>query len=1118
MGFWRTVSRRPTLTPVNFRYRKTVGHKVRDFIEWLGHVVRPFAKHVLPNFIAVHYFYIISMAIIGSILMYPVKNFPYIDILFMATGAVTQGGLNTVNVNDMRLYQQIVLTVLCFFTTPIWIHGGLAFVRLYWFERYFDGIKEWSKQNFRIARTRTLMQREATRTMSRRKASGAGNNEDFQSKLFSGQMVNREEDNNQENHEMTDMRSTGLQKSSEYHAEPTRSGGDGDVGVKFGKMPKPGLPDEKLKKMEKFKGRRQSGDISPSDMLRSIAMLQNQHRESDNEDLGPPLVISGPTERSSSRHVHDLNGEAPDASRSHTTDIQGSSSSLEDSAEVPKGITEDDERDVYSQPQSYNGEESDSHPENPQFQGENEPTIQFEITKPPIGPHSSTNRVQSRKSAVRRLRPKIFRKFSSSKSLGHRIRQRLRDSDEDGNDADLEDEGSDSADELKENSPERELSASEEHNSDPAVESIHSASAVQYGDTVGKDAERSYTFDPSQKSNLDTLARSPSFQDIIYKRWKDERKKRGRFLHGHKGAQPNLLRSLSGRDLSRNRDRTSLHRQRTENTMTDEEEGYYGLTFENAKRPPHLKRMSTNYLSGQPRIGRNSTFVGLNDAQKTELGGVEYRATKLLCRLLVIYYFGFHVLGIILICPWITNMNNYIKVVREDGVSPAWWGVFTPMSAFNDLGLTLTPDSMTSFNKAIYPLIIMMWFIVIGNTGFPILLRFIIWILFRISPELSSRRESLGFLLDHPRRCFTLLFPRAPTWWLLLILVALNVTDLVLFIILDLTAAVVDGLSSGFKVLDGLFQAISTRTAGFTVLNLAQLHPAVQVSYMLMMYVSVLPLAISIRRTNVYEEQSLGVYVKGNEDSDNENQAHIEKQRLLEDSPKSFIGAHLRRQLSFDLWFLFLGLFIICISEGGKIKDPKMPDFTVFQVLFEIVSAYGCVGLSLGYPNTDTSFSAQFNTLSKLIMISMLIRGRHRGLPYKLDRAIILPSNTLERRDRLEESKSQGAAGGTEDPLLGYLRRHTKPFRHRLGSVFQPRNSAVPSSPESQAAPEPPEQRVPDLHSVNYERSLLNGRHMSDGSLSPAHSYPESTAESTLSRSDTAVKSNWKPPTEMTSR
>lgn len=59
----------------------------------------------------------------------------------------------------------------------------------------------------------------------------------------------------------------------------------------------------------------------------------------------------------------------------------------------------------------------------------------------------------------------------------------------------------------------------------------------------------------------------------------------------------------------------------------------------------------------------------------------------------------------------------------------------------------------------------------------------------------------------------------------------------------------------------------------------------------------------------------------------------------------------------------------------------------------------GNVGLSLGYPTVATSFSSQFSTFSKLVICAMMIRGRHRGLPYELDRAIVLPSEHIVEND-----------------------------------------------------------------------------------------------------------------------
>lgn len=197
-------------------------------------------------------------------------------------------------------------------------------------------------------------------------------------------------------------------------------------------------------------------------------------------------------------------------------------------------------------------------------------------------------------------------------------------------------------------------------------------------------------------------------------------------------------------------------------------------------------------------------------------------------------------------------------------------------------------------------------------------------------------------------------------------------------------------LSAGIKILDGAFQAFSTRTAGFSCVNLAQLHPGVQTSYLIMMYISIFPIAISVRRTNVYEEKSLGIY-EGHEETDDHEPA----------GSLSYVGAHLRRQLSFDLWYIFIGFFILSISEGTRIQNG---DFDMFSILFEIVSAYGTVGLSLGYTGINASLSSQFTTVGKLVVIAMQVRGRHRGLPYGLDRAVLLPSESRFRQEAEEQA------------------------------------------------------------------------------------------------------------------
>ncbi|KAF1941198.1 hypothetical protein EJ02DRAFT_378327 [Clathrospora elynae] len=411
------------------------------------------------------------------------------------------------------------------------------------------------------------------------------------------------------------------------------------------------------------------------------------------------------------------------------------------------------------------------------------------------------------------------------------------------------------------------------------------------------------------------------------------------------------------------------------------------------------------YLSWTPTLLRNSNFVDLNEDQREELGGVEYRALKTLANILVVFYLGFHIVGVISLAPWLSYSATFRPVVDKIGINPTWWGFFTSASMFNDLGFTLTPDSMVSFQTAPWPLIVGAFLIIIGNTGFPCMLRFIIWVSSKCVPKNSGAWEELRFLLDHPRRCFTLLFPSKANWWLFWVLVVLNGVDLLFFIILDLHATTVTSLSGGHRLLAGLFQAASTRTAGFAVVNIAALHPAVLVSYLIMMYISIFPIAMSIRQSNVYEEKSLGVYPSEDEDGG--------------DSPNSYLSHHLRRQLSFDLWFVFLGFFLIAIIEGSRLENTNEYAFSLFSVLFEIVSAYGTVGLSLGFPGSNASFSAQFRPLSKLIIAAMMIRGRHRGLPYALDRAILLPSESLHQKENEDATRRARRGSNAMDMGVG---------------------------------------------------------------------------------------------------
>lgn len=70
-----------------------------------------------------------------------------------------------------------------------------------------------------------------------------------------------------------------------------------------------------------------------------------------------------------------------------------------------------------------------------------------------------------------------------------------------------------------------------------------------------------------------------------------------------------------------------------------------------------------------------------------------------------------------------------------------------------------------------------------------------------------------------------------------------------------------------------------------------------------------------------------------------------------------------------------------------------------------MTSAYGTVGLSTGVPGQNYSLCGSFGSLSKVVLLFVMVRGRHRGLPLAIDRSILLPGEGLMKKMDQEYSE-----------------------------------------------------------------------------------------------------------------
>ncbi|KAL6353744.1 hypothetical protein LRP88_12735 [Fusarium phalaenopsidis] len=365
------------------------------------------------------------------------------------------------------------------------------------------------------------------------------------------------------------------------------------------------------------------------------------------------------------------------------------------------------------------------------------------------------------------------------------------------------------------------------------------------------------------------------------------------------------------------------------------------------------------YLSWTPTIGRDSQFYKLTSEQRDELGGIEFRALKLLLKILLLYFFFWQFLGCISLGSWINNNNPAL-----DNSPNLWWlGIFNGVSAFNNSGMSLLDTSMVPFQRSYFVLITMGLMILAGRTAFPIFLRLVLWSLVKImrlmGREYASSGEALHFILDHPRRIYVYLWPRGVTWWLLSVLIFINAVNWVSFLLFNLNSPEIETIPTGPRVLAGLFQALSIRFGGFHITNIANLHIGLQVLYIITMLILTYPIRLSVRRTHVYEERSLGFFNLQNDRDPTQN----EGQNTLVDELRRFRRQLNRGYVRHDAWALMLAVLVIATIESGQFRRDPI-HYSVFNIMFEVVSAYGCVGVSVGLPDADYSFSGGWHAAS----------------------------------------------------------------------------------------------------------------------------------------------------------
>lgn len=294
--------------------------------------------------------------------------------------------------------------------------------------------------------------------------------------------------------------------------------------------------------------------------------------------------------------------------------------------------------------------------------------------------------------------------------------------------------------------------------------------------------------------------------------------------------------------------------------------------------------------------------------------------------------------GVVRLAKYVIQVSFAIEAVgaliltlcwsAEFGWSKAFYfGLFHAVSAFNNAGFDLFGNfsSLTAYTEDVIINITIMVLIFLGGVGFTVL------------AGIYNYRESK--LTLHAKIVLQVSG----------ILILLGAV--IIFLLEYLNPLTLGPLPLGTKVLASFFQAVSPRTAGFNTINLMNMHETSLLLMIMLMFIGASPGSTGggIKTTTL---AAILFFVL----STFRGKSNVViKERTL---PFEIIRKALAIAISAALLVLLM-TFILSITEEANL----------FRLLFEVTSAFGTVGLSLGVTPDLSSFG-------KLIIILTMFIGR----------------------------------------------------------------------------------------------------------------------------------------------
>jgi trk system potassium uptake protein len=265
-----------------------------------------------------------------------------------------------------------------------------------------------------------------------------------------------------------------------------------------------------------------------------------------------------------------------------------------------------------------------------------------------------------------------------------------------------------------------------------------------------------------------------------------------------------------------------------------------------------------------------------------------------------------------------------------------WFAVFHSVSAWNNAGFALFSDNLVSYQGSLLLNMVITGLIIFGGIGYEVILELYLMLRERVTNSSIRTVRSLNFRVAVSTTIFLLLSGTLAIW-----LIEMRNTQ------------TLNPLGTGQQLLAAWFQAVTSRTAGFNTIDISKMTTAGLFITIALMLVGGCPggTAGGIKTTTA---------------------------RILASSTYAVLRGKesvvlYRRQVPNTLILKAVGVtfgsIMTVVVATIVISLVEPPTLNFIQILFEVVSAFGTVGLSMG-------ITADLTPVSKLVLVATMYIGR----------------------------------------------------------------------------------------------------------------------------------------------